>query len=72
MNESVNYEAVCRTAPATPGLLINSLNLLHLPCHANHVFAEKRRDLDSDQIGWCQLEKFGDLDAHAKRDQAIL
>ena len=23
MNESMNYEAVCRTAPATPGLLIN-------------------------------------------------
>ena len=24
MNESVNDEGVCRTAPATPGLLINS------------------------------------------------
>ena len=22
MNQSINYEAVCRTAPATPGLLI--------------------------------------------------
>ena len=27
MNELVNYEGVFRTAPATPGLLINGLNL---------------------------------------------
>ena len=30
MNESVNYEAVCRTAPATPGLLKKNQTFLFL------------------------------------------
>ena len=30
MNESLNHEAVCRTAPATPGLLIITPKLLQL------------------------------------------
>ena len=28
MNELINYEAVCRTAPATPGLLIMSCSII--------------------------------------------
>ena len=30
MNESVNYEGVCRIAPATPGLLITNKNLSNI------------------------------------------
>ena len=30
MNELINYEAVCRTAPATPGLLIITLQTVGL------------------------------------------
>ena len=36
MNESVNYTGVCRTAPATPGLLIRSMEHLFIS-HPNKI-----------------------------------
>ena len=41
MNQSVNDEAVCRTAPATPGLLIIKGNTVtvHFPTNALGAFS---------------------------------
>ena len=37
-SQSFNYEAVCRTAPATQGLLINTSPILHVKhLHLEHI-----------------------------------
>ena len=52
MNESINNEAVCRTAPATPGLLTRQVSpignipfpyQLHLSLTTNHIFNARQQ-----------------------------